>query len=716
MESVKKISANIVFAVQIFLAFLLLFESSLAVPPWLQSFGRLHPLLLHLPIGLLLITALLIFTRRFFDSHTFSDLVSLLMHFTALFASLSALMGFFLSLEGGYEEGNLELHKWLGVSLSFLCWILLYLEKNERVLRPLVAISVVFLVLTGHFGATLTHGEDFIFGPMLTDESNGPTITDSTTVFEAGIQPILESKCYSCHNVQKSKGRLVLTSLESIERGGKNGALWKPGDADHSNIVERLRLPLDAKEHMPPKDKAQLALDEIEFIALWINSGADATQKLKHLEDSDTLRKTTEKIASRYKESTTQEQQYHFAFASQEKIRKLSIPNRSVFQIARNEPALQADFFLKGSFDKKYLNELLDVREQLIGMNLSGMPVDDSDLNTISKFSNLEKLVLNNTNVTGDGFSALKSLNKLALISLSGTKVSVGNLEKLGEIRSLEEVYVWNAGITYKEIETLRNQFKNISWELGYIPDPNEKMKLTTPVLRNDEKVIKKDELVSLKHNLPGAIIRYSIDGEVDSLNGEIYKAPFAIDKYSVVKARTFKEGWKGSDTAEYVLFKKGFKPTKVELLTKPDTQYPGEGGLTLINDKKGLPDFFRDPVWMAFRNDPMEVLFSFENEKPVLNYITLSYSRNIYAMCMPPASIEVWGGDDPKKLRLITRLTPQQPTKYVSSRIEGVTLELPKTKFTYYKIIANPLAKLPAFRDAKKEKGWLMVDEIFFN
>jgi uncharacterized membrane protein len=716
MELVKKISANVVFAVQVFLVFLLFFENSISVPTWLQPFGRLHPLLLHLPIGLLLITALLIFTKKYFDSPTFSDLVSLLMHFTALFASLSALMGFFLSLEGGYEETNLGLHKWLGISLSFLCWMLLYLERNEKLLKPLVAVSVFFLVFTGHFGATLTHGEDFIFGPLLTQDSNSRSITDSTTVFEAGIQPILESKCYSCHNAQKSKGRLVLTSLESIARGGKNGELWKPGDSDHSNIIKRLRLPLQAKEHMPPKDKAQLAPDEIHLVALWIANGADQTQKLKHLDDSDTLKKLSEEIAARYKESTTQEQQYHFAFASPAKIQELSIPNRSVFQIARNEPALQADFYLRNSFEKKYLTELTDVKEQLIGINLSGMPIDDEDMNTISKFSNLEKLVLNNTNVTGSNFTSLKELAKLEVISLSGTKVTVSNLGALAEIRSLGEVYIWNTGLTEKDIENLKSKFKNISWELGYVPDANEKMKLTTPVFRNDDKVIEPQELVSLKHNLPGAIIRYSINGEVDSVNGEIYKEPFPIKKYSIIKARTFKDGWKGSDTAEYVLFKKGFKPDKVDLLTKPDPQYPGEGGVTLINDAKGLPDFFRDPAWMAFRNNPMAVLFSFEKDKPTLNYITLSYSRNVNAMCMPPATIEVWGGNDLNKLKLLTKVIPEQPTKYVSSRIEGVTLDLPGTNFLYYKIIANPLSKLPAFRDAKKEKGWLMVDEVFFN
>jgi uncharacterized membrane protein len=714
MEIVKKVFANVVFAVQVLLAFLLVFENSVSVPFWLQSFGRLHPLLLHLPIGLLLITALLIFTKKFFDSPTFSDLVSLLIHCTALFASLSALMGFFLAFEGGYEEGNLGLHKWLGVSVSFLCWFLLYLD-NEKTQKILVAISVVFLVLAGHFGATLTHGEDFILGPLLTRDEGSNTITDSTTVFEAGIQPILETKCYSCHNAQKSKGRLILTSLESIARGGKNGEVWKAGDADHSSLVKRLRLPLEAKEHMPPKDKAQLSPDEIAFIAMWIDSGADASQKLIELEEDDTIRKAAESIASRYKESNVQEQQYTFSFASQEKIQELSIPNRSVIQIARNEPALQADFYLRNSFDKKYLTELVDVREQLISLNLSGMPVKDEDMNTISRFTNLEKLILNNTDITGSNFSALKALEELTSISVSGTKVTAENLETLANIRSLEEVYLWNTGLSANDVEELKQKHPKISWELGYIPDPTEKMKLTPPVLRNDEKVIKQGELVSLRHNLPGATIRYAVNGEVDSVNSVIYEEPFQIETYSVVKARAFKDGWRGSDTVEYVLFKKGYKPSNVELLTKPDPQYPGEGGATLVNDKKGLPDFFRDPVWMAFRNNPMEVVFTF-TDKPSINHITLSYSRNVYAMCMPPAKIEVWGGDDLKKMKLLDALTPDQPTKYVSSRIEGVTLELPRTNYTYYKLIATPLPKLPAFRDAKKEKGWLMVDEVFFN
>lgn len=715
MEKLTKLIGNIVFGVQVLIAFILLFENSIATPVWLQAFGRLHPLLLHLPIGLLLLTAILIISRKYFESPSFSALTSFLLHLTALTASLSAFMGLLLSMEGGYAEENLSVHKWLGVSLSFFCWFLLIVRDNGKILKPATVVAVFLLVFTGHFGANLTHGENFVLGPFQTEVLKARIITDSTTLFAAAIEPILETKCYSCHNAQKAKGKLVLTSLESIAKGGKNGAIWKPGDAAHSHIIKRLLLPVESKEHMPPKDKAQLTADEIQFITVWIESGANTSHQLKQLEEKDTLKKLASSIISRYQQGQPSSV-YHFAFASQEKIGKLSIPNRSVFQIATTEPAIQADFYLRQSFEKKYLDELIEVKEQLVALNLSGMPVVDADLKTIARFDNLEKLNLNNTEVTGSSLNDLRDLKKLRSISLSGTQVNSASAEVLGSFKNLREVYLWNTAVSDKEIESLRNKFTSISWEIGYIPDPDEKSRLSAPLLRNDAQVLNHEELVTLKHNLPGAEIRYSTEGEPDSINGPLYKEPFAIDKYTIVKTRAFKDGWLGSNIAEFVLFKKGVRPSSAQLTTIPDERYPGEGITTLINETKGLPDFYRDPAWMGFRNNSLEAYFVFKKETPTVKSITLSYARNVNAMCMPPETIEVWGGNDKKKLKLLTKVVPEQPKKYESVRIEGVTMTIPPSQFAYYKVVAKPLRKLPDFRQAKKEKGWLMVDEIFFN
>jgi uncharacterized membrane protein len=215
MERLKKIIADTVFVVQILIGFFVVFENRIEVPPLLQTVGRLHPLLLHLPIGLLLVTVVLFFTRRYFSGEALNDLIDFLLHVTALTASVTTFMGLLLSREGTFTAEQLWLHKWLGVSLSFICWILLMSRSRMNVLKPLGLTAVVVLIFAGHFGARLTHGEDFVWAPMETEEPRvARVITDSTALFTATIEPIMESKCYGCHNRRKAKGKLVLTSLE----------------------------------------------------------------------------------------------------------------------------------------------------------------------------------------------------------------------------------------------------------------------------------------------------------------------------------------------------------------------------------------------------------------------------------------------------------------------------------------------------------------------
>lgn len=715
MERFKKIIGYIVFAIQVLLLFLVVFESRIIAPVWLQSFGRMHPLVLHLPIGLLLLTATLFFTRKLFESPSFDELITFLLYLTSFMASVSALMGMLISLEGGYPENDLALHKWLGFSLSFLCWLML-IVKDQKVLRPALFGSVVVLIFTGHFGANLTHGENFVLGPLLKQENKMRTLSDSSTLFSAAIEPIFEAKCFGCHNDQKAKGKLILTSLAAIMKGGKNGVLWKQGDPDHSLIVQRLSLPLGSKEHMPPKDKAQLTGDEITFISQWIASGADVNEKLSELNEIDTLKMLSQNIISRYNQ-TIEPSRYQFEFASQEKINKLSTPNRSVFQIAHNEPALQAEFYLAGSFDKKQLEELKQIRQQLVLINLSKMPVTDEDLENISAFENLEKLILNYTGVHGEGFRHLVKLNHLQSLSLSGSTIKPEALSVLGENKNIEEVYLWNTGVTASDKENLEKKFPHIRWDTGYQPDLNEKLRLNSPILRNDNQVLKSDEAISLKHNLPGAVIRYTVDGnKPDSVNSPVYTAPVAIAEYTVLKAKAYKDGWLSSNVGEYIFFRKGPTPSKAELRTKPDAKYQGEGAMTLIDERKGMPDFYRESSWMGFREEPMEAYFFFKDQIPLVKKITLSYAKNIYALCMPPLEMEVWAGANTKNLKLINKIKPDQPTEWTGTRIEGVTVTIPESAFACYKIVARPLSKLPEFRKEKKQKGWLMVDEIFFN
>lgn len=107
-----------------------------------------------------------------------------------------------------------------------------------------------------------------------------PATGGEKLVFQHVILPIFEAKCNKCHSEEKSKGDLRLDTFEMAMKGGENGnniVAGKPGD---SLTMQRIALPMDDDEHMPPEGKDQLTPAEVAALKYWIESGASATQKL----------------------------------------------------------------------------------------------------------------------------------------------------------------------------------------------------------------------------------------------------------------------------------------------------------------------------------------------------------------------------------------------------------------------------------------------------
>jgi hypothetical protein len=46
-----------------------------------------------------------------------------------------------------------------------------------------------------------------------------------------------------------------MTTEEKILEGGKNGPIWKSGEALSSHIIQKDQFTEDEKKHMPPKGK-----------------------------------------------------------------------------------------------------------------------------------------------------------------------------------------------------------------------------------------------------------------------------------------------------------------------------------------------------------------------------------------------------------------------------------------------------------------------------
>ena len=148
--------------------------------------------------------------------------------------------------------------------------------------------------------------------------------------------------------------------------------------------------------------------------------------------------------------------------------------------------------------------------------------------------------------------------------------------------------------------------------------------------------------------------------------------------------------------------------------MLKTSDKYKDEGGKLLIDRLKGEPDF-RSGNWVAFREKRMECLLEFSTPVPVQS-VTLSSLVDVSSYIMPAQSLEVWGGNDARNMKLLGRLVPEQPTKAMGTIMKGFECKFNESSVKYIKIIGNPVAKLPAWHPGKGEKAWIFVDEILVN
>lgn len=267
---------------------------------WLWQFlGRLHPLAVHFPISLLLFAALLeLFTLGNYHSKLRPG-INLLVLAGAGGAIFSAVFGWLLAGNEAVEGELLDIHRWIGVSTAVLSLGLLFFlnliwNKNQmsriKPFRVSLFITALGVSVAGHFGAGLTHGEDYLTSVLpwnknleFNSDSNFDLVayqSDSSGLSAekelkliGEVRMILAHNCYKCHSSAKIEGELRLDEKEFVFQGGESGPAILPGNVAKSELVRRINLPKNHKEAMPSKGKT-LSSQEIALIGFWIENGA----------------------------------------------------------------------------------------------------------------------------------------------------------------------------------------------------------------------------------------------------------------------------------------------------------------------------------------------------------------------------------------------------------------------------------------------------------
>jgi len=492
------------------------------LPDMAKFFGRFHPVILHLPIGMLLLV-LVLETGRLFSKNKSTASTQVAMFFVAASAVVAVLLGFVLyySMPGDYDKELGERH--LNGGLIFACgtvaafvvkvWVDVAGGKGAWIYWTLLLGSSTVMGIASHDGASLTHGKDYLtqyapnpvreaIGLPVKEEKKAKPSAGSTTLAskESGSQgsgatpvavvkapgeeivytdiivPILEQKCYSCHNAEKQKGKFRMDEYELLVKGGKEGEGLVHGKAADSNIIVRIDLPEDDDEHMPPEGKKDLEAHEVQLIKWWIDGGASKDAKLADLKAPEEIKTALSKVVPPEvlaQQKAAAEKEVKEAAGKRESVKVEVERLRKEFPAALNFESQSSSgvtftaVSMRKDFGDDDLAKLGPVMPALVSLDLSACTVTDNGAKLLKNAAELKSLRLSETGVTDAGLEILAGLPKLESLNLYGTQVTNAGIIKLAGLANLKKLYLWQTKVDDAGLQALKAKLPGCEIVMG---------------------------------------------------------------------------------------------------------------------------------------------------------------------------------------------------------------------------------------------------------
>lgn len=436
-----------------------------------QFLGRLHPLLVHLPIGFIILGLLLQWYDR--KVHAYTKIVALIFLWAGICSALTCLTGYLQYLAEGYAFNTVKWHLWLGI-ITTICCFLMYFKIAEQAFIPflmrfsILPFSILLFVLissTGHLGGDITHGKGYLLEPFPNSVKSffGYETFETKTIalneedwgdslfFEDVVLPLINNKCVSCHNPKKSKGDLKLHSLEDILVGGENGVVIVTNNPEQSPLYSRLILPMDDEDHMPPKEKNQLSKEEIAIIKTWISNGNPSETTIGQLQLPKDLFLPffPQKENSIYPDTV-------IAAISADSIAPIKNFGIHVDQISSNSSFLRVSCINKTTFSDGDFDILNAIKEHIVVLDLGGTQITDAIFEKLTSLPHLTTLKLDNTAISGNGIALLAQLEHLKSINLTHTDFKHSFIPSFAEFKKLEKIYLYNTVASQIDKQSLK--------------------------------------------------------------------------------------------------------------------------------------------------------------------------------------------------------------------------------------------------------------------
>ncbi len=408
---------------------------------WLQFLGRFHPLLVHLPIGLIVLLPLLEFAGM--KRQSLREAAGFVLQIALATCVLAIIFGLLLAYGSGEIGTTVTRHMRGGIVLTIELLLCLavrpsWLAEQARLYFTLITAVLITLAWTAHHGGSLTHGSDYLtrYMPPTLKRFLAPSAVSShpNSFFAKHIYTVLDTKCVACHGTNKEQGGLRLDSYESLMAGGKDGVVIAPRKPDDSLLLKKVTLPATDPHFMPAEGRTPLTPEEIARIRAWVLQGASP----------DAASVPGIFIAEDHEEAPPPVGDYS---ALMDEIRQMQQSQGAKLVAVSANPSdglILRTTDIAGTFDDAQLAKFQRFAPFIVEAELGRTAVTDAGVETLGQFKNLRALHLEGTSISGRTLGKLSSLSQLSYLNLSGTKVTSDALLPLKNMPKLRHLYLFN--------------------------------------------------------------------------------------------------------------------------------------------------------------------------------------------------------------------------------------------------------------------------------
>lgn len=676
------------------------------------NISRLHPLIVHFPIGVLYLSFLMECYQRFRKTNQLGAGIDFALYIGAGSSVIAALTGWWLANEGGYNDSLLFYHRWLGIATMIGSLMVIGLRKINKANWSFGIFSAVILLMSaaGHYGGAMTHGEDYLFTnpaevvPVVIEDIN------TASVYADFVAPVLKEKCFSCHNNSRTKGGLNMTSRDQLLKGGKNGSVVNVSIPAESELLQRIHLPLSDKFHMPPRGKKQFEKDDIALLTWWISNQACYDCIVEETDNQLMIRPVLE----RYQKAALAANTLQLPLLNTEQIAKGQSLGIVIAPLAKGNNGIIINLSGRKDLNNKIYTYLEELGGNIIELNLSNTNFSDKDIDLFHGLPVLKKLQLQQTDISDRGLESIAELPVLESLNLYGTQVSNDGIIHFEKLKKLRSLYIWQTKVDDEGVRLLIEKCPQLQVYQGASEDIFGISQLNPPLLETTERIFSDSLLINFKSNFRNTGIYYTLDGTSPDSNGIVYRNPFPIFKTTAVKAFVKKDGWEDSKVITVEFHKSKVAIAEAAYKQTPAKNYSANGPATLFDLEKGSKRF-TEGTWLGFEATDVDLKFTLEKSDTIREVIVSSLASP-GSWIFYPRGFTISVSSDDKNYRQVKQIKRPAPEIFQGTHLNFEKIGLDPIAAKFIKIKIKGQIKNPSWHPSPGDKSWLFIDEVMIN